>query len=75
MSLIRKLVALLCLAALLCVALSSGSPGTLYAVLVPFLLLLGIVTAAARVAPLAQIALPQAAFSSTVPSRAPPSAR
>jgi len=68
---LRKIVALICLAALLCAALSLASYGLLWAVLVPFFILFGILLVlSAEVQE--QEALQKTTFPSTIASRAPP---
>ena len=68
----RKIVALICVAALLCAALSLASYGLLWAVLVPFFILFGILLALSAEVQEQAASLQKITFSAAIASRAPP---
>jgi hypothetical protein len=69
---LRKTVALICLAGLLCAALSWASHGLLWAVLVPFLILVGILVVISAEVQAQEAGVRKTTFSAATPSRAPP---
>lgn len=70
----RKLLALFCLAAVLCAVLSQRSVDLCWAILVPFLLVLGIATVIWAERPPQEIGIPALRCLPVMASRAPPMA-
>jgi hypothetical protein len=68
----RKLVSFLCLAAVLFAALAPASPGLLWAVVIPLLLLVGTVAVVASVRPDEGTAPPSLPYLDILTARAPP---